>query len=119
MTKNGTSRTVPLSTRAVEILKALPRSLKGQVFPVSSNALKLGFSRAVKRARALYEANGGTDVHMLVDLHFHDLRHVAITRLAEKLPNLVELASVSGHQDVRMLKRYYHPRAEDLARKLG
>lgn len=85
MTKNGSNRTVPLSTRAVEILKSLPRSLKGQVIPVSSNAVKLGFSRAVKRARKLYESNGGTDDRMLCNLHFHDLRHVAITRLAEKL----------------------------------
>jgi integrase len=53
------------------------------------------------------------------DLHFHDLRHEATSRLAEKLPNVIELAAVTGHKDLRMLKRYYHPRAEDLARKLG
>ena len=86
---------------------------------MSSNAVKLAFSRAVKRARKLYEANGGMDDRMLTDLHFHDLRHVAVTRLAEKLPNIVELASVSGHADVRMLRRYYHPKAEELALKLG
>ncbi|WP_221227749.1 tyrosine-type recombinase/integrase [Rhodocyclus tenuis] len=50
---------------------------------------------------------------------YHDLRHVATSRLAEKLSNVIELASVTGHKDLRMLKRYYHPRAEDLARKLG
>ncbi|MFZ5463765.1 MAG: tyrosine-type recombinase/integrase, partial [Pseudomonadota bacterium] len=53
------------------------------------------------------------------DFHFHDLRHKATSRLAEKLPNVIELAAVTGHKDLRMLKRYYHPRAEDLARKLG
>lgn len=54
----------------------------------------------------------------LQDLHFHDLRHEATSRLAEKL-QLHELAKVTGHKDVRMLMRYYHPKASDLAKKLG
>lgn len=52
------------------------------------------------------------------DLHFHDLRHTATTRLAKKLPNLIELAAVTGHKDVRMLARYYHPDANELATRL-
>ena len=127
MTKNGNRRDVPLSSRAVEILNGLKPKTdsnvkqlpKGAVFPVTANAVKLGFTRAVKRARQTYEENGGYDERMLTDLHFHDLRHIAVTRLAERLPNIVELASVSGHTDVRMLRRYYHPKAEDLAKKLG
>jgi hypothetical protein len=39
--------------------------------------------------------------------------------MAAKLPNVIELAAVSGHKSLRMLQRYYHPRAEDLAHKLG
>lgn len=127
MTKNGRSRNVPLSSKAIAILdgikakagakvKQLP---KGPVFTTSENAAKLSFIRAVKRARRRYVEAGGADDSMLVDLRFHDLRHVAVTRLAEKLPNIVELASVSGHADVRMLRRYYHPKAEDLAKKIG
>lgn len=54
----------------------------------------------------------------LVDLHFHDLRHEATSRLAEKLA-MHELMKVTGHKSSRMLGRYYHPRAEDLAKKLG
>lgn len=120
MTKNGQSRTVPLSTRAVEVLGTLMRKLYGEVFDqLTANAVKLGFIRAVKRARKAYVENGGDDPRMLVDLTMHDLRHVAITRLAEHLPNIVELAAVSGHSDVRMLKRYYHPKAEELALKIG
>jgi len=118
-TKNGHSRDVPLSSAALEVLRTLPRALRGPVFPTTANAVKLGFIRAVERARKRYEAEGGKDERMLSDLHFHDLRHIAVTALAEKLPNIVELAAVSGHQDVRMLRRYYHPKAEDLARKLG
>ena len=120
MTKNGQSRTVPLSSRAVEILNQMTRKLYGEVFDgMTANAVKLGFTRAVKRARAVYVQGGGDDPRMLTDLHMHDLRHIAITRLAEKLPNIIELAAVSGHSDVRMLKRYYHPKAEALALKLG
>lgn len=55
----------------------------------------------------------------IVNLRFHDLRHTATSRLAEKLPNVIELAAVTGHQTIQMLKRYYHPKAEALAMKLG
>ena len=119
LTKNGSSRSVPLSKKAVAILEALPRTLRGAVFPLTPNALKLAFGRATKRARQQYVESGGSDPRMLIDLHFHDLRHIAISRLAEKLPNIIELAAVSGHKDVRMLGRYYHIRAEDLAMKIG
>ncbi|MDO8775596.1 MAG: integrase [Burkholderiaceae bacterium] len=54
---------------------------------------------------------------VLVDLHFHDLRHEATSRLAEKLA-MHELMKVTGHKTTRMLGRYYHPRAADLALKL-
>jgi integrase len=54
---------------------------------------------------------------LLVDLHFHDLRHEATSRLAEKF-QLHELMKITGHKDTRMLARYYHPRAEDMARRL-
>lgn len=105
-TKNGDPRIVPLSSKAIAILGELPRSIDGRVFPITANALKLGFERAVRRAG-------------INNLHFHDLRHEATSRLSERLPNLIELAAVTGHKDLRMLKRYYHPRAEDLAKKLG
>lgn len=134
MTKNGSARAVPLSSAAVAILQALKEvagdgsNVKplptGPVFRSTANALKIGFIRAVKRARARYEKECAErrehpDPRMLVDLHFHDLRHVATGRLAERLPNVIELSAVTGHKDLRMLKRYYHPRAEDLAKKLG
>jgi integrase len=106
MTKNGESRIVPLSTRAIETLESMPRSICGAVFPITSYALAANFKRAVERAQ-------------LPDLHFHDLRHIAITQIAQKLPNLIELAAVSGHKSLKMLQRYYHPDVEDLARKLG
>ena len=106
LTKNGESRTVPLSTRAIVTLQALPRSIDGRVLPVNFAALETNFKRARERAG-------------LKDLRIHDLRHTAATRLAEKLPNLLELSAVTGHKSLAMLKRYYHPNPELLAEKLG
>ena len=106
LTKNGTSRTVPLSTKAIEVLQSMPRSIDGRVFPITHEVVSQAFNRARKRAG-------------VQDIRLHDLRHMAITNLAEKLPNLIELSAVSGHKSLAMLKRYYHPKPEQLAEKLG
>jgi len=53
------------------------------------------------------------------NLHFHDLRHEATSRLFEKGLNPVEVATITGHKDTRMLMRYTHLRAEDLVGRLG
>ena len=106
MTKNGESRIVPLSNKAIKILQALPRSIDGRVLPINFAALENNFKRARERA----EIN---------DIRIHDLRHTAITRLAEKFSNLLELSAITGHKQLNMLKRYYHPNAERLAKKIG
>lgn len=104
-TKNGSSRTVPLSTRALSALRSLPRHIEGRVFRLKPDSVSQAFDRACQRA--------GLD-----GLHFHDLRHEATSRLADVL-QAHELAKVTGHKDMRMVLRYYHPRATDLAKKLG
>ncbi len=53
------------------------------------------------------------------DLHFHDFRHEATSRLFGKGLNLVEVATITGHKDTKMLMRYTHLRAEDLVGRLG
>lgn len=133
-TKNGDARTVPLSTKAVAILSALPKTeaderepdvrRTGRVFETTALALRKGFTRAIKRAQEQYivdckAAKCKPLSGFLTDVHFHDTRHEAASRLAERLSNVLELSAVTGHRDLRMLKRYYHPRAEDLAKKLG
>ncbi len=125
-TKNGTARTVPLSSAAVALIEGsgnVKRMRRGRVFPTTASALKQSFARAVARGRREYEkdcaARGGSPAPgFLEDLHFHDLRHEATSRLAERL-QMHELMRVTGHKDTRMLARYYHPRPEDLAKKLG
>ena len=104
--KNGHGRDVPLSSRAIALLEGLPRDSSGRVFPVTGEALKQSFTRAVERAG-------------LGDLHFHDLRHEATSRIAPKLGNVLELSAVTGHMSLQMLKRCFHPMASELARKLG
>ena len=53
------------------------------------------------------------------DLRFHDLRHEATSRLFEKGLNPIEVATITGHKDTKMLMRYTHLRAEDLVERLG
>ncbi len=106
-TKNGESRTVPLSSAAVRVLDSIPRSFNGQVFPcLTAEAIKRSYIRARRRAG-------------IEGLRFHDLRHEATTRLFEKGLNIMEVASITGHKDLRMLRRYTHLKAEDLAKKLS
>ena len=102
-------RVIPLSPKALEALKSLPRQIGGRVFWrwSASDSFNKTWTRACQRA----EIN---------DLRFHDLRHEAVSRLFESGNwNSMEVAAVSGHKTLAMLKRYTHLRAEDLAKKWG
>ena len=105
ITKNGRSRSVPLSTKAVEILNLLPRDIEGRVFPLNKQTVSILFLRATRRAE-------------IDNFHFHDLRHMALTKLSARLTNVLELAALSGHRELKMLQRYVHIKAEDLVKKL-
>jgi integrase len=105
-TKNGAPRRVPLTSLAVKTLQSLPGNANGKVFDVSYRALALHFTKACKRA----------DIE---GLRFHDLRHEATSRLFEKGLNPMQVAAITGHKTLQMLKRYTHLRAEDLAKLLG
>lgn len=123
-TKNGDRRDVALSSEAVKVLKSIPRRLDGRVFGLQPESISQAFERARDRARKAYEkecvkSNREPKCSFLVDLRFHDLRHEAASRLFEKGLNPMEVASITGHKTLQMLKRYTHLRAEDLARKLG
>lgn len=124
-TKNGDARAVPLSSQAVSLLEALPRRISGRVFGLTPSAATHAFVRACKRARVKYEefcklSGKQPDKSFLMDLRLHDLRHEATSRLFEsgKL-DMMEVASITGHKTLSMLKRYTHLRAEELAKKLG
>lgn len=157
MTKNGESRTVALSSAAIQALQALPRRLDGRVFTwTRTDSFEPIWGRLRTRARkahvlnrlreelnqrgidgtsevralvykkrqpsprtvALYEKIEKTDM-FLHDLRFHDLRHEATSRLFEKGLGTMEVASMTGHKSLSMLKRYTHMDAAKLAQKLG
>ena len=105
-TKNGEDRVVPLSTVAIAALKTLPARIDGEVFGIHPDTISKRFLRACR--------DSGIE-----GLRFHDLRHEAVSRLFEKGLNPMEVATISGHKTLQMLKRYTHLKAEDLAKKLG
>jgi len=105
VTKNGFSRTIPLTKRALEILQSLPHDNE-RIFPITGNAVRLAWQRLKRRVG-------------IENLHFHDLRHEAISRFFEMGLSVPEVALISGHRDYRMLFRYTHLRAEDVAKKLA
>lgn len=109
MTKNGEARVVPLSRRAVETLRSIPRHIQcSRVFWAWAkvDSFENIWRRAVARAG-------------IEDLRFHDLRHEATSRLFEKGLNVMEVASITGHKTLQMLKRYTHLRVADLIIRLG
>ncbi len=106
-TKNGEARTVPLSSSALSALPATDNHAADErVFPLSPNAVRLAWERLKRRAG-------------INDLHFHDLRHEAISRFFELGLSIPEVALISGHRDFKMLFRYTHLRPADVAKKLG
>ena len=104
-TKTGVPRTIPLSSKAIEILRSLPNGNNESIFGLQSDSITQAFERACLRAN-------------ITDLNFHDLRHEAVSRLFERGFSLPEVAAISGHKTWAMLKRYTHLKAEDLVKKL-
>ena len=106
ITKNGSSRDVPLSSKATQILKEQNERQLPCPFPVTDNAFRLAWDRLRSRAD-------------LGDLRFHDLRHEAISRFFEMGLSMPEVALISGHKDPRMLFRYTHIKPESVLAKLN
>ncbi len=122
-TKNGKKRIVPLSPEAIGILSDLPHRIDGKVWGIAPHSVSTAWRRAVKSARATYEKEcrekkEKPDPAYLVDLTFHDLRHEATSLLFEMGFHPMEVASITGHETLKMLKRYTHLRAEDLAERM-
>lgn len=101
-TKNGRSREVPLSSEAVRLLEELPRC--DPAFNLTSAQLDALWRKL--RGKAQVEG-----------LNFHDSRHAAITALSKKL-DVLALARMVGHRDLRMLQVYYNESAAEMAKRL-
>lgn len=99
----GRPREIPLTKHAARLLK--PMMGRGEVFSVSSKSLDALFRKARKAL-------------LIEDLHFHDSRAEALTRLARKV-DVMTLARISGHKDLKLLlSTYYRESAEDIAARL-
>lgn len=105
MTKNGNARDVPLSNRAIEILELLRGRNDQRVFTVTSASCDALFRKGKARA-------------MVDGLHFHDTRREATSRLAKKV-DVLTLARITGHKDIRMLMIYYQTDMGEVAKSLG
>ena len=92
LTKNGSSREVPLSDNAIEVLRQQRSKTEYQPFPINANAFRRVWDRLRTRVG-------------LVDFRFHDLRHEAISRFFELGLSVPEVAVMSGHKEARMLFR--------------
>ena len=87
-------RLVPFPEKAQKILEELQRR-DGKVIELSKGAARNGFDKARKKAG-------------LETLRFHDLRHIAISRMWSSGMNALEISACSGHRDIKMLMRYSH-----------
>ena len=105
-TKNGKPRKIGLSTRAIEIIRSLPRTVDGRLFNIKSTS---GFE---KRFRAVVRKAG------ILDFSFHDLRHTGATYLAEKGWTTLELMQQGGWSSAEMVARYANIGAKHLAKRL-
>lgn len=106
-TKNGEERTVPLSPSAINILNELQPQTKGKVFQMATQSITQAMIKACQKAE-------------IEDLHFHDLRHEAISRLFENTDlDVMEIKAITGHRTLQMLARYTHLRTARLADRLA
>ena len=113
LTKTGKPRTIPLSSRALNALKEQLRASE-KVIPIEERPIfQITGSRLFKDFQKLREEVG------IIGFRWHDLRHEATSRLFEKGLNTMEVASITGHEDLRMLKRYTHIKPESLVARLG
>lgn len=91
LTKNGDARGVPLTDQVIAAMRSLPRDQE-RVFPFD---LTKSWRRAMERAE-------------LEDFRWHDLRHSAASLLAKSGANSVEIATLLGHRNLSMVRRYAH-----------
>lgn len=113
-TKNDHPREVPFSPRAIEILKAVSGDrthTDARPFYLNDNLRKAAEYRDTKFRSVVSSLE-------IEDLHFHDSRHEAITRLSKKL-GIMDLARMTGHKNINELLTYYEASGDDLADKLN
>ncbi|MGU3545915.1 tyrosine-type recombinase/integrase [Methylobacterium sp. A52T] len=106
-TKNDYPRTIPLTPKAIEIIKSIERrDGVDTIIPINYYTLSSWWAELLK-------ATG------INNLRWHDLRHEGISRHFEYGLSVPEVAMISGHRDYRMLRRYTHIHPTTVANKLA
>jgi integrase len=109
ITKTKRGREIPMSPKCIEILKRLQKKNTPLVLNLTTTALNTSWQRWKNQASKIYSP--------VKSLRFHDLRHEAISRLAEMSWTIPEMMVMSGHADQRCLLRYVQLKAENLVDK--
>ena len=105
--KTGVERKIPLTPRAIEILNEIPRHIKGRVFPVSLNNFQPAWRSRTRNAE-------------IKNLHWHDLRREACSRLMERGLSISEVQMFTGHKTLSlMLQTYSSHNPSVVAKKLN
>ena len=106
-TKNGTDRTIGLTTRVIEEIQKLPRNVDGRVITATSGDNFFWFWKQCRRWAG-------------VTKRFHCTRATFCTRAAEDNWQLLDIAAQTGHKDVNVLRKHYSKmQGEYLANKLN
>ena len=113
--KNGFARCIPASRRVLEVFNAVPKTHGSCVFPIDAESMRKHYERSVCRARSQWSDQSGNP---FTSLTFHDLRHQALSQLSDQGLSVFEVAEISGHKTLSMLKRYVHPTLEDILKKM-
>lgn len=117
-TKNDSARTVPMTKLAQSSFTC---ALANPLRPKDCDLVFFGEPGRDGLRRPYNFNKAWVDIKNtlgLSDLRFHDLRHEAVSRLVESGFSDQEVAAISGHKSMQMLKRYTHLRAEDLVDRL-
>jgi len=104
-TKNGETREIGLSSRAIQELKKLPVSIDGKLFPCKRSDTFTFYYKQLKRWSG-------------VKKRFHDTRHTFASRSTTSGWSITEIAAQGGWKQLQVLKRYTHIKAEFLAKKM-
>jgi integrase len=104
-TKNGETREIGLSSRAIQELKKLPVSIDGKLFPCKRSDTFTFYYRQLQRWSG-------------VKKRFHDTRHTFASRSTTSGWSITEIAAQGGWKQLQVLKRYTHIKAEYLAKKM-
>lgn len=106
--KRGNHQRIPLldisgysAVTLIEEQRSLRKNADPRIFPYNHRSAGTAFQRACAVLR-------------IENLHFHDLRHDATSRLFENRLVIHEAALVTGHKDWKMLRRYTHLAPESL-----